>query len=96
MSPPLGASGPGEVGPSALAVACSSGDSGAMERACIVVGVDGSAAARQAVLWAAGLGPVLGAEVVAVHAVGLLEDLHDATEEPAAWRARVLDRVTHT
>jgi nucleotide-binding universal stress UspA family protein len=67
-----------------------------MERACIVVGVDGSVAARQAVLWAAGLGPVLGAEVVAVHAVGLLEDLHDATEEPAAWRARVLDRVTHT
>ena len=61
-----------------------------------MVGVDGSAAARQAVLWAAGLGPVLGAEVVAVHAVGLLEDLHDATEEPAAWRARVLDRVTHT
>lgn len=67
-----------------------------MERACIVVGVDGSAAARQAVHWAAGLGPVLGAEVVAVHAVGLLEDLHDATEEPAAWRAHVLDRVTYT
>jgi len=67
-----------------------------MERARIVVGVDGSAAAGEAVVWAAGLGALLGAEVVAVHAVGLLEDVHDPAEEPAAWRARVHDRVERT
>jgi nucleotide-binding universal stress UspA family protein len=67
-----------------------------MERARIVVGVDGSAAAREAVLWAAGLGPVLGAEVVAVHAVGLLDDVHDPAEGPAVWRARLLDRITRS
>ncbi len=48
----------------------------------IVVGVDGSANSRAAVEWAARLAAGLGAEVVAVHALGLLERL-DPGEEPA-------------
>jgi nucleotide-binding universal stress UspA family protein len=64
-----------------------------MGRTRIVVAVDGSAVAGHAVRWAAGLGALLDAEVVAVHAVGLLDDLHDPAEEPAAWRARLGDRV---
>lgn len=41
----------------------------------IVVGIDGSDNARQALLWAAWLARNVGAEVVAVHARGLLERL---------------------
>jgi nucleotide-binding universal stress UspA family protein len=41
----------------------------------IVVGVDGSANSRTALSWAAGMATATGAEVVAVHAVGLLEHL---------------------
>jgi nucleotide-binding universal stress UspA family protein len=41
----------------------------------IVVGVDGSDDSTAAVRFAAGLGRDLGAEVVAVHALGLLEQL---------------------
>ena len=58
-----------------------------MGRARSVVGVEGSAAAAQAVAWAARLTALLGAEVVAVHGVGLLEDLHEPSEGPAARRA---------
>ena len=43
-----------------------------MEIAHIVVGVDGSEHSRRAVTWAAGLAHAVGAEVVAVHALGLL------------------------
>ncbi|MDQ1489432.1 MAG: Universal stress protein family [Actinomycetota bacterium] len=39
---------------------------------CIVVGTDGSEHARRASRWAADLAAQTGAEVVAVHAVGLL------------------------
>lgn len=39
----------------------------------ILVGVDGSDVARHALLWAAALARPLGAEVVAVHVVGLIE-----------------------
>ena len=41
----------------------------------VVVGVDGSTNSLAAVEWAAGIAEVSGAEVVAVHAVGLLEHL---------------------
>jgi len=41
----------------------------------IVVGVDGSANSRSAVLWTAALASKLGAEVVAVHALGLIDRL---------------------
>jgi len=41
----------------------------------IVVGTDGSAPAREALRWAARLAPLLGAEVAAVHGVGLVERL---------------------
>jgi nucleotide-binding universal stress UspA family protein len=44
-----------------------------MNVTCVVVGVDGSANARRAVDWAAGLAQLAGARVVAVHALGLLE-----------------------
>jgi nucleotide-binding universal stress UspA family protein len=67
-----------------------------MGRARIVVGVDGSAVAEQAVAWAARLAALLGAEVVAVHGVGLLEDLHEPSEGPAARRARLHDQVAGT
>lgn len=43
----------------------------------IVVGVDGSAGSYEAVRWAASLAGSLGCDVVAVHAVGLLDERHD-------------------
>lgn len=43
--------------------------------ATIVVGLDGSANSHEAVQWAAGLAAALDAEVVAVHALGLLDRL---------------------
>jgi nucleotide-binding universal stress UspA family protein len=42
----------------------------------IVVGVDGSTNSLAAVEWAAGFAEMTGTEVVAVHALGLLEHLH--------------------
>jgi nucleotide-binding universal stress UspA family protein len=54
----------------------------------VVVGVDGSAGSRAALGWAIGLGQTFGAEVVAVHAVGLLEDLG---AHPVAGRDRLAD-----
>lgn len=60
----------------------------------IVVGVDGSAASRAAVDWAVRLRDALGAEVVAVHAVGLLEaaGAHDPpVEAGSADRVEVAD-----
>jgi nucleotide-binding universal stress UspA family protein len=47
----------------------------------IVVGVDGSPNSRAAVEWAAGMAAATNAEVVAVHAIGLLERLHDEHDE---------------
>jgi nucleotide-binding universal stress UspA family protein len=44
----------------------------------IVVGVDGSPQARNALRWAARLAPLLGAEITVVHGTGLLDDLGGA------------------
>jgi nucleotide-binding universal stress UspA family protein len=56
----------------------------------IVVGLDGSPGAQAAVDWAVRLRDALGAEVVAVHAVGLLEARHER-DRPAG--AEAADRV---
>jgi nucleotide-binding universal stress UspA family protein len=62
----------------------------------IVVGVDGSDTAQEALRWGVGLAAVLGAEVVAVHAVGLLEELHDPGVPEHAWRGGLRDVVETT
>ena len=62
----------------------------------IVVAVDGSDTAQEALRWAVGLAQALGAEVVAVHAVGLLEELHDSGVPEHAWRAGLRDLVETT
>jgi len=64
-------------------------------KARIVVGVDGSPAARVALEWAIRLGGALDAEVVAVHAVGLLEGSHEPDVSFDAWRVGVRDVVEH-
>ena len=55
--------------------------SGRMER--IVVGVDGSENSRRALEWAILLASQFGAEVVAVHAIGLLAHLADGPAVPS-------------
>jgi nucleotide-binding universal stress UspA family protein len=62
----------------------------------IVVAVDGSDTAQEALGWAVGLAEALGAEVVAVHAVGLLEEAHDPGVPEHSWRARLRDVVETT
>jgi nucleotide-binding universal stress UspA family protein len=62
----------------------------------IVVAVDGSDTAQEALRWAVALAEALGAEVVAVHAVGLLEALHDPGMPEHAWRAGLRDVVETT
>jgi nucleotide-binding universal stress UspA family protein len=64
-----------------------------MEAIRIVVGVDGSNTAQEALRWAVRLGEVVGAEIVAVHAVGLLEEVHDRDVAEDSWRARLRDLV---
>jgi nucleotide-binding universal stress UspA family protein len=49
----------------------------------IVVGVDGSANSRRALAWAAGLARAFNAEIVAVHAVGLLTHLDAGPPVPS-------------
>ena len=49
----------------------------------IVVGVDGSANSLVAVEWAAGMASLVGAEVVAVHAMGLLEQMGSGDPAPS-------------
>src|SRR5919106_1106370 len=56
----------------------------------------GSDTAQEALRWAVGLGETLGAEVVAVHAVGLLEELHDRDVAEDSWRAGLRDLVERT
>ncbi|HET6950469.1 MAG TPA: universal stress protein [Acidimicrobiales bacterium] len=59
-----------------------------------VVGVDGSDASCEALHWTAALAESFGADVVAVHAVGLLEDVevHDVPgQEHLAGRRRVVE-----
>lgn len=62
----------------------------------IVVGIDGSGASHTALRWAVGLAETVGAEVVAVHAVGLLEDVHDPDAPAGSWRAGVASLVEDT
>jgi nucleotide-binding universal stress UspA family protein len=62
----------------------------------IVVGVDGSATSQEALRWAVGLGGALGAEVVAVHALGLLERWHDTDASARSWRTTLCGLVEHT
>jgi nucleotide-binding universal stress UspA family protein len=62
----------------------------------IVVGVDGSDAAHEALLWAVGLGADLRAEVVAVHAIGLLEEIHDPEAPEGSWREGLTALVERT
>lgn len=60
----------------------------------IMIGVDGSEDSRVALEWAAGLARQLDAEIVAVHAVGLLEHLVPAGEPvPAAAHREEVQRV---
>jgi len=62
----------------------------------IVVGIDDSPGARTALEWAAGMARLCGAEVVAVHARGLLDRLHGTTdgtaEEPGPSMLEPLQR----
>jgi nucleotide-binding universal stress UspA family protein len=67
-----------------------------MEGLRIVVGVDGSAASQEALQWAVGLGEVLGAEVVAIHALGLLDRWHDPDASAQSWRTTLSDVVERT
>lgn len=60
----------------------------------IMIGVDGSEDSRVALEWAAGLARQLDAEIVAVHAVGLLEHLVPAGDPvPAATHRQETQRV---
>lgn len=60
----------------------------------IMIGVDGSEDSRVALEWAAGLASQLDAEVVAVHALGLLERLSPAGDPvPAAPHRAEIQRV---
>lgn len=57
----------------------------------VVVGLDGSAESLAAAAWAADLARMAGAEVVAVHAVGLLEPIGPGRDRvPAAGRLEEL------
>lgn len=50
----------------------------------IVVGLDGSENAHRALTWAMGLARSCQAKLVAVHALGLLDELEDGARVPAA------------
>jgi nucleotide-binding universal stress UspA family protein len=59
----------------------------------IVVGVDGSANSVAALSWAAALAGTIGAEVIAVHALGLLDRLDGETPVPAQpHRQEIVER----
>jgi nucleotide-binding universal stress UspA family protein len=63
----------------------------------IVVGVDGSPNSRVALEWAAGQARQTGAEVVAVHALGLLEKMApDSTPVPAQPRLGEIQEMFET
>ena len=62
----------------------------------IVVGVDGSGAARRALAAAMTIAERVGAQVVAVHALGLLDHLDNASGSDEQWRAEVRRRVETT
>jgi nucleotide-binding universal stress UspA family protein len=60
-----------------------------MDERPIVVGIDGSPGSRGALCWAARLATTLGAQVVAVHAVGLLDERHAPGSSAAQRRAEL-------
>jgi nucleotide-binding universal stress UspA family protein len=59
----------------------------------LVVGVDGSADAACALEWAGGIASALDAEIVAVHALGLLSHLGPAGEPAQSHRAEIESRL---
>ena len=59
----------------------------------IIVGVDGSASSKKALDWAIGLGDSFGAEIVAVHAIGLLAHLAPGRVVPAASHREELEQA---
>jgi nucleotide-binding universal stress UspA family protein len=67
-----------------------------MEGTRIVVGVDGSTTSQEALRWATGLGEALGAEVVAIHALGLLDRWHDPDASARSWRRTLCALVERT
>jgi nucleotide-binding universal stress UspA family protein len=67
-----------------------------MEGTRIVVGVDGSATSQEALRWAVGLGEALGAEVVAIHALGLLDRWHDPDASARSWQRTLCALVERT
>ncbi|MFM8305259.1 MAG: universal stress protein [Actinomycetota bacterium] len=56
---------------------------------CVVVGVDGSANAQRALDWAVALAQLAGARITAVHALGLLERIHDTPVPTASHREEI-------
>jgi nucleotide-binding universal stress UspA family protein len=62
----------------------------------ILVGVDGSTTSQEALRWASGLGGALGAEVVAIHALGLLDRWHDPDASARSWRTTLCALVERT
>lgn len=62
----------------------------------IVVGIDGSESARRALEWAITLAQRFSAEVVAVHAVGLLTRFGDGTPVPSQSHLAELRRAFET
>jgi nucleotide-binding universal stress UspA family protein len=60
------------------------------------VGVDGSTTSQDALRWAVELGRVLDAEVVAVHALGLLDRWHDPDASARSWRTTLCGLVEQT
>jgi nucleotide-binding universal stress UspA family protein len=64
-----------------------------MEPMHIVVGVDGSPQAREALRWASRMATELGGDIVVVHALGLLEQLHGELVAAHARRAEIRDVV---
>jgi nucleotide-binding universal stress UspA family protein len=66
-----------------------------MQLARIVVGVDGSPGAAAAQHVAAGLAAVAGAEVVAVHVIGLLESIDPSGHGPVDRHRQIDDKLDH-
>jgi nucleotide-binding universal stress UspA family protein len=67
-----------------------------MEPRRVVVGVDGSGTARRALAAALAMAERAGAQVVAVHALGLLDEMHDSSVPDEVWRAEARRRVETT
>lgn len=67
-----------------------------MEGTRIVVGVDGSATSQEALRWAVAIGEALGAEVVAIHALGLLDRWVDPDASARSWRRTLSALVEQT